>query len=214
MSDKPKFDDLLSREFRWPRQGDRPFIQSKNWQDNAHIEPHVHGRLVMMMTGYKKAADLMVECASGDRFDRAALVYPIIFNYRQFIELSLEYLIATYGHTVGVKATWNKHDLEDLWEAFTAVLEGYGCHRVEETDPVVAEIVAEFAKVDPASFSYRYPVDTKGKPIPIAHEELDLMVLADVMLALDGYFSGCDGYFDNLQGAGVILPPRNVSLAV
>lgn len=82
------------------------------------------------------------------------------------------------------------------------VLEGYGHEDAEETDPVVAEIVAEFAKVDPGSFSYRYPVDTKGNPIPIAHDELDLPVLADVMEALEGYFTGCDGYLDHLQGAG------------
>jgi len=202
MSDEPKFEELFNRDFRWPRQGDRPFIQSMNWQDNAYIESQVRGRFVMMMTGYKKAADLMVEHAGTDQFDRSALVYPIIFNYRQFIELSLKYLIATYGHTVDVKAIWNTHDLGRLWNTFTAVLKGYGCDDVGKIDPVVADIVAEFALVDPASFSYRYPVDTKGNPISIAHEKVDLTVLADVMQAIDGYFTGCDGYLDNLQNAG------------
>lgn len=201
MSDGSKFKSLLDREFRWPRKGDRPFIQSASRQHNALIEPYTHSRLVMMMTGYKKAADLMVERGEADQFDRDALVYPIIFNYRQFIELSLKYLIATYGSTVGVEAIWNKHDLDVLWKTFTKLLDGYGCKDVEETDPVVAEIIAEFAKVDPASFSYRYPVDTKGNPIPITHEELDLRALADVMQALEGYFTGCDGYFDSLQSA-------------
>lgn len=201
MSDGSKFESLLDREFRWPRKGDRPFIQSASRQHNALIEPSAHGRLVMMMAGYKRAADLLVECGEADRFDRDALVYPIIFNYRQFIELSLKHLIATYGPAVGIKAIWNKHDLSELWKAFTKLLDGYGCQDVEETDPVVAEIIAEFSKVDPASFSYRYPVDTKGNPIPITHEELDLKALADVMHALEGYFTGCDGYFDSLQGA-------------
>ena len=136
-------------------------------------------------------------------FDRDALVYPIIFNYRQFIELELKYLIATYGLTVGVEANWKSHKLEDLWKAFTDVLDRYGSEDPQGTDPVVARIVAEFAKVDPRSFSYRYPVDTQGNPIPIAHEELDLAVLADVMKALEGYFSGCDGYLDHLQSAGL-----------
>ncbi|MBO9501648.1 hypothetical protein [Brevundimonas sp. A19_0] len=66
----------------------------------------------------------------------------------------------------------------------------------------MAAIVAEFAKVDPGSFSYRYPVDTKGKLIELAHDRLDLGALADVMNAVDGYFSGCDGYLDHLQSAG------------
>lgn len=196
------FTSILNREFRWPKMGDQPFTQSPNWQANAYIDQHGHGRLVMMMTGYKRAADLMVERAAQDRSDRDALVFPIIFNYRQFIELSLKYLIANYGHAVGINANWKSHDLSVLWKTFMAVLNGYGHQDADQTDPIVAEIVAEFAKVDPDSFSYRYPVDTKGNPIPLAHEQLDLVALADVMQALDHYFTGCDGYLDNLQGAG------------
>lgn len=202
MTTEPSFEALLNREFRWPQVGDRPFTQSLRWQDNAYIDPHGHGRFVMMMTGYKMAADLMVERAAASRSDRDALVYPIIFNYRQFVELSLKYFIATYGHTVGIEAIWTSHDLGSLWKAFMEVLEGYGHGDPEGADSVVAGIVAEFAKVDPGSFSYRYPVDRKGNPIPIAHHELDLAVLADVMKALDGYFTGCDGYLDHLQSAG------------
>ena len=198
----PNFESLLNRDFRWPKAGDLPFTQSPNWQDNAYIAPHGHSRLVMMMSGYKKAADLMVEHAIANDVDRAALVYPIIFNYRQFIELSLKYLIATYGPTVGVEPVWNSHDLGRLWKSLIEVLDGYGHDDVDQTDPVVAQIVAEFAKVDPKSFSYRYPVDTKGNPIPVAHNELDLAALADVMEALEGYFSGSDGYLDSLQSAG------------
>lgn len=202
MSEDKNFESIFNHEFRWPRLGDRPFTHSVHWQDNAWIEPHVQSRLVIMTTGYKKAADLMVERAKTYRPDRDYLIYPIIFNYRQFIELSLKHLIATYGHTVGVTAIWNCHDLSALWKSFMGVLEGYGHDNADETDPIVAEIVAEFAKVDPGSFSYRYPVDTKGKPIPITHEQLDLAALADVMEALEGYFTGSDGYLSDLQNAG------------
>lgn len=202
MTEENAFESILASEFRWPKAGDRPFTQSQNWQDNAYIEPHGHGRLVIMMTGYKRAADLMVERAILDSVDRSSLIYPIIFNYRQFIELSLKYLISTYGHTVGVDAIWNTHDLGDLWNALMAILDGYGHQDVDGTDPTVAQIVAEFAKVDPKSSSYRYPVDIKGRPIPITHSELDLAALADVMKALDSYFSGTDGYLDSLQSAG------------
>ena len=66
----------------------------------------------------------------------------------------------------------------------------------------VAQIVAQLATVDPRSFSYRYPVDTQGRPVELAHEYLDLAALADVMNGVDGYFSGCDGYLDALQSAG------------
>lgn len=156
----------------------------------------------MMMSGYKLGADLMVARVASSRHDGDALVFPIIFNYRQFIELSLKYLIATYGHTVGVGPLWNTHDLKMLWSSFLIVLADYGYDDTEGADAVVAEIIAEFAKVDPQSFSYRYPVDKKGNLVNLAFEEVDLQRLADVMQGLDGYFSGCDGYLDNLQSAG------------
>lgn len=201
-SSKPDFEALLRTDFRWPMAGDAPFTQSEHWEKNAYIDPYGHGRLVMMMTGYKMAADLMVARVSDDRHDGDALVFPAIFNYRQFIELSLKYLIATYGYTVGVEAEWNTHDLSTLWSSFVRVLQGYGHEDSEGTDMVVGNIIAEFAKVDPRSFSFRYPVDTKGNLVPLPHQEVNLHRLADVMDGLEGYFSGCDGYLDDLQKAG------------
>ena len=41
-----------------------------------------------------------------------------------------------------------------------------------------------------------------GRPIALALEHVDLVVLADVMNAVDGYFTGCDGYLDALESAG------------
>src|ERR1700692_2298612 len=96
------FADILNREFRWPKRGDKAFSVSENWQQNARVVTGVHSRLVIMMTGYKAAADLLVEKSQRSGFDRDTLVYPIMFTYRQFIELELKYLIATYGFTVGI----------------------------------------------------------------------------------------------------------------
>ena len=167
MSKEGNFESLLNQEFRWPKKSDQPFTQSKDWERNANIEEHGHGRLVLMMTGYKAGADLMVERSRRSGSDRDTLVFPIIFSYRQFIELSLKYVITTYGQTVGVAARWTTHDLVALWKTFLNVLEEYGIDDPNKTDPAVATIVVEFAKVDPNSYSYRYPVDVRGNPIPI-----------------------------------------------
>jgi hypothetical protein len=70
-----------------------------------------------------------------------------------------------------------------------------------EADPVVAEVIGQFAKIDPGSYSHRYPVDQKGQPLPLALTDLHLPTLRDVMQAVANYFTGCDGYIDNLVGA-------------
>ncbi len=197
------FEDILNRPLRWPKAGDRLFKPSIHWDGNAHVARDTGSRLVLMMTGYKRAADLMVRHATDDRADRDTLVFPIIFNYRQFLELSLKYLIATYGRTVDVDAIWNSHDLSCLWSSFNDVLEGYDARDGDDgATETVARIIAEFAAVDPKSFAYRYPVDRKGNPIDLAHEHLDLIALADVIEGVEGYFTGCDGYLDARRSAG------------
>jgi len=109
--------------------------------------------------------------------------------------------LATYGPPVGIGPNWETHDLDTLWSEFLAMLERYGTEDPDEADPVVGEIILEFAKIDPRSYSYRYPVDRKGNPVPVAYSDLHLPTLADVMKAVDGYFTGCDGYLDQLRAA-------------
>lgn len=201
MAKHKSLEEILQTDFRWPMKGDKPFVVADDPFDNATIAADNFTRLVLMTTGYKEAADLMVEKSSIDRATRDTLVFPIIFNYRQFLELSLKYQLAAFGPAVGIQPNWKTHNLADLWAAFLEMLQRYGTNDPDEADPVVGEIILEFAKIDPGSYSYRYPVDKKGKPIPVAYSELHLPKLADVMNAVDGYFTGCDGYLNDLQSA-------------
>jgi hypothetical protein len=156
------FEEIIKAEFRWPTAGDQAFVIAADPLENANIADDELTRLVLMMEGYKKAADLMVRHAGAEAAERDFLVCPIIFNYRQFLELSLKYIIATYGPVVGIAPNWTSHDLETLWAAFTKLLAAYGTSDPDDADPVVAQLIAEFAKIDPGSYSHRYPVDRRG----------------------------------------------------
>lgn len=202
MAKRSAFEQRINAEFRWPRRGDRPFVAAANGLENANVAPNAHTRLVLMTDGYKEAGDLMVRASERDPLLRDKLVFPVIFNYRQFVELSLKYQLATYGPTVGVEPNWNTHYLERLWAPFVDMLQRYGAKDPDEADPIIGEIVAEFAKIDPASYSYRYPVDRDGNAIPIEYTDLHLPSLADVMDAVGNYFTGTDGYLDHLKDAG------------
>jgi hypothetical protein len=201
MGKRKSFEEILNAEFRWPKQGDKPFVVAAEPIDNANIAGDGFTRLVLMMDGYKQAAGLMIAASADDRPMRDALVFPIIFNYRQFLELALKYQIATYGPAVGIEPVWNTHFLDRLWGRFLEMLERYGTEDPDEADPAVGEIVLEFAKIDPDSYSYRYPVDRRGNPIPVAYTDLHLPTLADVMEGVAGYFSGCDGFLSARRDA-------------
>ena len=201
MAKRKSFEEVLNTKFRWPQQGDKPFVVGDDPFDNANIADDGFTRLVLMKDGYKRAADIMVEASAQDRPTRDILVFPIIFNYRQFLELSLKYQLATFGPAVGIEPNWKSHDLAKLWGEFLAMLERYGTEDPDKADPVVGEILLEFAKIDPGSYSYRYPVDRQGNPVPVAFSDLHLPTLADVMEAVAGYFTGCDGYLSSLRDA-------------
>ncbi|MFG6510623.1 MULTISPECIES: hypothetical protein [unclassified Sulfitobacter] len=201
MAKRKTFEAILNSEFRWPSPDDEAFSVADDPSENATISDDGFARLVLMTEGYKRAADLMVEAAAGDNLSRDTLVFPIIFNYRQFLELSLKYQIATFGPAVGVEPNWTSHDLAKLWAEFLAIMERFGTADPDEVDPVVERIILEFAKIDPGSYSYRYPVDRKGNPVPVAYPDLHLPTLADVMQGVAGYFTGCDGYFRSLLDA-------------
>lgn len=195
------FAEALKTEIRWPKKGDTPFAEAAEPLDNALIAGDDRTRLVLMTDGYKQAADLMVKHAAANPSTRDFLVFPILFNYRHFLELSLKYHLATFGQGVGIEPNWTSHDLEELFFSFWEMLECYGTSDPDEADPIVGEVILEFAKIDPGSYSNRYPVDRRGNPVPIGKSALDLANLADVMKAVDSYFTGTDGYLDHLSSA-------------
>ena len=203
MAKRRSFEEILKSEFRWPRQGDKVFVASTNPLENANIDESGHSRLVLMTDGYKKAGEVMIEAAGRDRLARDALVFPIVFNYRHFLEISLKYLLGTYGPTVGIEPNWHSHDLATLWGSVLDMLVRYGTVDPDEAGPIVGEIILEFAKIDPGSYAYRYPVDKQGRPLPVAQSDLHLPTLADVMNGVSNYFDGCDAYLDSLCGASV-----------
>jgi hypothetical protein len=201
MAKRTSFESTLNTELRWPKRSDKPFVVGDDPFDNANIANDGFTRLALMMEGYKSAADLMVEAAADGQPKRQILVFPILFNYRHFIELSLKYQLAQFGPAVGIEPNWNSHDLAKLWVAFLEMIERYGTEDRDDVDPIVESIILEFAKIDPASYSYRYPVDRQGNPVPVAYSDLHLATLADVMQGVAGYFAGCDGYLSSLLEA-------------
>lgn len=198
-------EDIFKSKFRWPKFGDQLF--RADGENNKLAELELSGsKSFFISEGFKQAADIAVEKAiTGDNLDKSTLVYPIVFNYRHFIELSLKSLLQRYGPEVGVKSNWNTHDLEKLWKSFSGMLDAYGTADPDDIDSVIFECIAEFSKIDPFSFSFRYPTDKKGKEIKFDDAYLNLENLRDVMTAISNYFTGCDGYLDSLVSAAPSL---------
>jgi hypothetical protein len=188
------FNALLSKKMRWPTKGDAPFRKTGTQQD-AYFWTRGEQRKYAMAESYKLAADILVDqavCLSHG--DRDYLAYPILFSYRHYIELSLKMMIASYGSPI-----WDRHELDVLWKKLEEIFVEYGVEDPDGATKAAKRIVLEFAKIDPKSFSNRYPVDTKGEEIAHSMEALDLANLKDVMEGLGRYFGGTDSYLEHLK---------------
>lgn len=195
------FESIIRKDFRWPRKGDLPFVVDAEPRNNALISGQIKGRMYEMITGYKSAADLMVAHVEKNSRERDILVCPIIFCYRHYLELSIKDMLSVYGSHVGISENWKTHSLTVLWHEYEEMLRRFGTTDPDEADPIVGEVVAEFAKIDPKSDAYRYPIDNKGNALPLSVTELHLPTLMDVMSAVSNYFGGSDGYLDSLVSA-------------
>lgn len=195
------FSEILNQEFRWPKLGDQLFLSSNIGLDNAVVAKNSWARMHFMAEGYKRAADLLVDQAIKSRPDRDFLLYPIVFSYRHYIELILKTLIADYGPMVGVEPDWSCHQLETLWPRLREILDLCSDDHDNEALNSVEACIAEFAKIDPGSFTFRYPKHKSGKAINIDFEHLDLGQLKTAMESIANFFIGTDGWLDNLKSA-------------
>jgi hypothetical protein len=151
-------------------------------------------------TGYKEAADILSERVLNSRQLTDALVYPIIFLYRHYLELRLKELInsgqALLGQTPDLK---HVHNLGSLWSICRRIFE-----QVWPGSPVddlnkIEECVKQLATIDPQSMSFRYPVTKDGvATLPPSLKHIDIRTiheeLNDVADSLDAASLGISAY--------------------
>ena len=143
-----------------------------DWRANAVMPDQPHW--ILYQRGYQLAAELlMAHTASGK--DQDFLIYPILFNARQSIELELKEIIRIASRLLGHSDSYPKdhpirwHKLIPLWEIAKQLLEeAESLHDPgvsdEETTQAFEVLLRELHSADPASFTFRYPTDKEDRP--------------------------------------------------
>ena len=110
---------------------------------------------------FKLAAETLVEHIGESRMHLDLLVFPIVFLYRQYLELRLKDLIQ---ETTGLdNEDRDTHDLTRLWRKVRPELQKVFPTSTADFD-VAEQKIKQFTTVDPGSFTFRYPEDKKGSP--------------------------------------------------
>jgi len=175
----------------WPQKGDILFTAADDWYHNACLNRH-YDNWEMYAAGYKLAGDILVQHVIDKRQDRDTLVFPIVFNYRQYLELRCKEIISVGRILAGEDGEFPKtHNLKTLWILSRSILAN-GEPSTDESDlEAIDETIDQFCSVDFRSESFRYPVDRQGNSsLPEALHVINLRQLRDCMNRVASFFDG------------------------
>jgi len=172
----------------WPRKGDHLFVDRQDWYNNAVLNGQ-RDNLSLYAVEYKRAGEILAEAVVESRRDHDSLVFPIVFVYRQYLELRLKQLIRDsrrlLGDSSGFPAT---HKIAELWNLCRPLLGQTGLNVGEQVLEAIEELIAEFAGADEDSYAFRYPTDKRSNPSLPDLRFVNLPNLADVIRKMSNFF--------------------------
>ena len=185
-------DDLKSPiDLRYPQKGDILFEAADDWYHNACINLRWFN-WDWYASGYKHAGDVLVQHVVDTRDHRDTLVFPIVFNYRQYLEVRLKELIIV-GRQLSCEAPDfpTTHNLRDLWNICRPIIAESNVGATETDLEAIDDAISQFCLADPDSYSFRYPVDVHGNPsISDATRVINLRQLRERIDALANFLDG------------------------
>jgi hypothetical protein len=196
----------LDFDYAWPQKGAKLFIDQGDYYEFSHFGwGDVWLQYTGYMTGYKEAADevLRQALASKKIAQLDTHIFPILFLYRQFIELELKWVILVYGDAdKSAKEKLIKHanhDLMKLWqEAKHIMLEDASPEEQEGVD-TVQDYIKQFHELDAGSFTFRCPITKELDQILTSEHRINLRILCQRMNELYHFFMGVDGKLSSIK---------------
>lgn len=156
------------------------FVGDKKDASNAHVG-WKHDRHSFYAMGYSIAARELSDSYSRRPVqERDALVFPIIFLYRQHIELTLKNIVREFVKQLPIDRKYSdlrnekilvQHKLRPLWDRMKCIVDTV--YRLKSSSFVfkprdsrhIEKFIYEFDDIDQLSFNFRYPTDKSGHKV-------------------------------------------------
>jgi len=173
--------------------GQQLFIQGEDWHNNAMLG-WTHFPWDMYAAGYKDAADALVGALAERKASLDSVVYPLVFLYRQGLELQLKLILPLARRLAGNDAIKDlDHRLMPLWSELRRLLGQINPSEEDKELPAIEEFIQQLDTVDPRSFAFRYPTDKKGEVLLPTIQHINVRHLSEIMgsvfMLLGGIYS-------------------------
>ncbi len=160
--------------------------------------------------GFRLAGRTLVQHVIDTDRHHDYLVFPIVFNYRQYLELQMKDLIQTGKALIDEPGGFEKiHDLDRLWWSCRRILVEVFGETPDGSLAVTDRIIAELAEIDGKSMAFRYPTDKQGeRSLPEDLTRIDLVGFAETIEAVANMLAAAD------MGISVYLENKAEGLAM
>lgn len=183
----PDFGD--ERELPWPRAGDELFAAAEYAWMNGQIRPWGNASYII---GYKAAGDILVERVEEHYIEADTLIFPIVFCYRQYLELLLKDVLSDARIYFDVdEPIPRSHSLLVPWRLLRPLLAQRWPD--DPTDLNAAEAgLQQFDAVDQGSFAFRYATTPAGEnSLPRELQQIDPRNFAEVVERIGVFLEAC-----------------------
>ena len=185
------FDGVLD-SFGLPDGNDVLFTSQEDWWNNACLN-WSGGSWSLYAAGYKEAADLLVVSVETRSAGQDTLVYPILFLYRQYLELEIKDTLRISRRLLDIDGDFPMHHrINDLWNDLHVLLERISPGNSSAELKQIARLINDFAKVDPQSMAFRYPVGKSGLPSLPGLTRINLRNVREVLGKISIILSGAN----------------------
>lgn len=180
---------------------DKLFKSDFDWQNNACLN-YLSDNWWPYVAGYKRAADLLVEYVKDTHRNQDILVYPIVFLYRQYLELLLKQIIQDGSRLLDMNQTLPKnHKINNLWEQSRKILIKVWPDADLNDLNTIEQCINQLSETDPFSTAFRYPTDKEDNPSLPDIKHINLRNLSEIInktaSLLEGVSAWIGEYLEN-----------------
>lgn len=164
------------------------FTADKDWWNNACLN-YTDDAIDAYIEGYKLAADQLVKRINETGEDQDCLIFPIVFLYRQHLELLLKNIINTGQQLLGKndKSFAHGHELDKLWSKVKPIVEKAWNEKILKEFKFIEHVINEIIVVDKKSMAFRYSTDIWGKTHLSEFTQINIRNLAEIINKVSDY---------------------------